>query len=114
VPTLQAAPCWLIATNSGRFAYTANAGGASITGFAVSPDGSLSRVTPSGVTGSMAPGSTPLDLDVSRDSRFLYVLKAGTGTIGVYAIGADGSLTALTDGPAGTAPRSGQMGLASF
>jgi 6-phosphogluconolactonase (cycloisomerase 2 family) len=112
--TRQAAPCWLIATVNGRFAYTANAGGNSISGFAVAPDGSISLVTPNGATGTMAAGSTPLDLDVSRDSRFLYVLKAGTGTVGAYAIAADGSLSALPDSPAVVAPRSGQMGLASF
>jgi len=62
----------------------------------------------------MAPASVPLDLDVSRDSQFLYVLKAGTGTVGVYAIAPDGSLQSLPDSPAALAPRSGQMGLASF
>jgi 6-phosphogluconolactonase (cycloisomerase 2 family) len=112
--TFQAAPCWLIATGNGRFAYTANAGGNSISGFAVSPDGSIALITPGGATGTMAAGSTPLDLDVSRDSKFLYVLKAGTGTIGAYAIAPDGSLTALADSPVVVAPRSGQMGLASF
>ena len=56
----------------------------------------------------------PLDLDVSRDGHFLYVLKAGTGTVGAYAVGADGSLTALSDSPQASAPRSGQMGLASY
>lgn len=112
--TFQAAPCWLIATGNGRYAYTANAGGNSISGFKVLPGGSISLITPGGATGTMAPGSTPLDLDVSRDSKFLYVLKAGTGTVGGYAIGADGSLQTLPDSPAAVAPRSGQMGLAAF
>jgi 6-phosphogluconolactonase (cycloisomerase 2 family) len=112
--THQAAPCWLIATGNGRFAYTANAGGNSISGFSVAPNGSIALVTPSGATGTMAAGSTPLDLDVSRDSRFLYILKAGTGTVGAYAIAADGSLAALADSPAIVAARSGQMGLAAF
>ena len=56
VPTLQSAPCWLIVTNNGRYAYVANAGIASITGYHVAPDGTLSRVTANGVTD---PGSTP-------------------------------------------------------
>jgi len=112
--TFQAAPCWLIATGNGRYAYTANAGGNSISGFKVSADGSIALITPGGATGTMAPASVPLDLDVSRDSRFLYVLKAGTGSVGAYAIGADGSLQALPDGPVALTPRSGQMGLAAF
>ncbi len=35
VATHQGAPCWLVATKNGRYAYTANAGGGSISGFAV-------------------------------------------------------------------------------
>src|SRR5438132_11721 len=38
VATHQGAPCWLVVTKDGRFAYTANAQGASIAGFAVGVD----------------------------------------------------------------------------
>src|SRR5439155_16551853 len=41
VATHQGAPCWLVATKNGRYAYTANAGGGSISGFSVGEDGSL-------------------------------------------------------------------------
>jgi 6-phosphogluconolactonase (cycloisomerase 2 family) len=111
--TLQRAPCWLIVTNDGRFAYTANAGTGNLTGFDVAADGALSLVTLSGITGDLGAGSTPLDLDLSRDSQFLYVLKAGTGTIGAFAVNGDGSLRSLPDTPA-LPPRSGQMGLAAY
>ena len=114
VSTLQRAPCWLIATHDGRFVYTANAGSNSVTGFAVSPTGMLTILTSTGMTGVLGAGATPLDLDVSQDSKFLYVLKAGTNSIGAFAVSHDGSLTNLPDGVGGLSSRAGQMGIAAF
>jgi len=114
VSTKQAAPCWLIATHDGRFAYAANAGSGSITGFAVGADGALSILTPSGMTGVLGAGTTPLDLDVSQDSKFLYVLKGGVNTIGAFAVNRDGTLSNLPDGVGGLSNRSGQMGIAAY
>lgn len=114
VSTLQNAPCWLIATHDGRFVYTANAGSNSVTGFAVSPAGALTILTPNGMTGVLGAGATPLDLDVSQDSKYLYVLKAGTNSIGAFAVSRDGSLTNLPDGVGGLSYRNGQMGIAAY
>ena len=112
--TTQAAPCWLITTRDGRFAYVANAGSGSITGFAVAANGALSILSPTGVTGSLGAGSTPLDLDVSQDSKFLYVLKAGANSVGAFAVAHDGSLSGLPDGVGGLPSKSGQMGIAAY
>ena len=112
-PTLQRAPCWLIVNNAGRFAYTANAGSATITGFAVAANGALSLLTSTGVSGDLGAGAQPLDLDMSRNGNFLYVMKNGTGTIGGFSVAGDGSLTALADTP-GLAARAGYMGLAAY
>jgi 6-phosphogluconolactonase len=109
----QAAPCWLIVDRAGRFAYTANAGGSSISGFAIAADGKLTLLTPGGRTGDLGTGAQPLDLDLSHDSRFLYVMNNGTGTIGGFAVGRDGTLTALAATP-GIVARSGYMGLAAY
>jgi 6-phosphogluconolactonase len=114
ISTLQNAPCWLIATHDGRFVYTANAGSNSVTGFAVSPTGTLTRLTASGMTGLVGAGATPLDLDVSQDSKYLYVLKAGVNSIGAFAVSRDGSLANLADGVGGLASRNGQMGIAAY
>jgi 6-phosphogluconolactonase (cycloisomerase 2 family) len=112
-PTLQRATCWLIVSNSGRFAYTANAGTSNITGFAIDANGTLTRLADSGVSGDLGAGAQPLDLDMSRNGNFLYVMKNGTGTIGAFAVGGDGSLTPLADTP-GLAARAGYMGLAAY
>jgi len=89
----QAAPCWLIATPSGRYAYTANAGSGTISGFSVAPNGSLTLLDADGITADLGAGSHPLDESVSRDSAFLYNLTDGAHAIEGFSIGHDGSLT---------------------
>jgi 6-phosphogluconolactonase (cycloisomerase 2 family) len=111
--THQGATCWLVVTPNGRFAYAANAGSGSISGYAVGADGSLRLLDSDGRTGITGDGSSPLDLELSRDGRFLYVLQAGTGSIGAFAVAADGTLEALSDTP-GLAPASGSQGLAAY
>jgi 6-phosphogluconolactonase len=111
--TTQKAPCWLIVNNSGRFAYTANAGSATITGFAIAASGTLSLLTSTGVSGDLGTGAMPLDLDMSRNGSFLYVMKNGTGTIGAFSVAGDGSLAPLADTP-GLVARAGYMGLAAY
>jgi 6-phosphogluconolactonase (cycloisomerase 2 family) len=93
VATHQGAPCWLVATKNGRYAYTANAAAGTISGFAVGHDGSLALLDPTGATGVLGAGSHPLDEAVSNNGRFLYNLTDGLHAVSVFAIAADGSLT---------------------
>jgi len=109
----QAAPCWLIATTNGRFAFTANAGSGTISGYGIGDHGSLHLLLASGVSGNTGAGSTPLDLDLSRGDHFLYVLESGAGRIGAFAVAENGSLTALA-GIGGIAAKSGFQGLAAY
>jgi hypothetical protein len=70
--TQQAAPCWLVLSNDERFAFVANAGCGSIGGYAVSPDGVLTSLSSDGRTGvTNGSGATPLDIQVTRDGKFL-------------------------------------------
>jgi 6-phosphogluconolactonase len=108
----QAAPCWLIATANGRFAYTANAGSGTISGYSIA-QGAMTLLNASGVTGSTGAGSTPLDLDLSSGDRYLYVLESGAGRIGAFAVGSDGSLSPLA-GIGGLAANSGLQGIAAY
>lgn len=109
----QAAPCWLIATTNGRFAYTANAGSGTISGYSVDANGALALLVPSGISGSTGAGSTPLDLDLSRGDQYLYVLESGAGRIGAFAVGESGALTSLA-GIGGLTANSGLQGLAAY
>lgn len=57
--------------------------------------------------------STPLDMDVSRNSRFLYVLEGATGNIMGFETGEDGSLAPMTDAFP-PLPVRGRGGLAAY
>lgn len=92
LPTFGAANCWNIVTPDGHFVYVSNAGSATISGFAIGPDGALTAIGPT-VLGINPSGSTNLDVAVSADSRFLYSVNSGTGAIGIFGIQQDGTLT---------------------
>ncbi|HEY6015316.1 MAG TPA: beta-propeller fold lactonase family protein [Gaiellaceae bacterium] len=94
VATHQGAPCWLVVSKNGHFAYTANAAAGTISGFAVGQDGSLSLLDPSGVSANLGAGSHPLDEALSGDGRYLYDLADGAHRIDAFRIAADGSLSA--------------------
>jgi len=93
VPTHQGAPCWLIASKDGRFAYTANAGSGTISGFSVAENGVIALLDSNGVTANLGVGSHPLDEAVSANGRFLYNLTDGKHEITGFLLGEDGSLT---------------------
>jgi 6-phosphogluconolactonase (cycloisomerase 2 family) len=40
-------------------------------------------------------GATNLDITVSGDGKFLYTLNSRNGTIGIFAVHSDGTLTPL-------------------
>lgn len=91
VATTESAACWVAVTKNGLYAYSANTGSGTVTGFRIAKDGSLHILDADGVTG--VTGGAPADLDVSRNSKFLYV-RAG-GSIVAFKIGGDGSLRNL-------------------
>lgn len=59
----------------------------------MSRDGELSLLDANGRTGVSGPG--PIDMALSRNSRFLYSLNSGDGTISGFRVRADGSLTPI-------------------
>jgi 6-phosphogluconolactonase (cycloisomerase 2 family) len=90
VATHQGAACWLVVTNDGRYAYTANAGSGSVSGFSIDQDGSIALLNADGRTGT--PGANPTDMALSHNSQFLYVRMGRSATIAGFAVQADGSL----------------------
>ena len=92
VPTLGSANCWNVVTPDGRFVYASNAGTASISGFEIGHNGSLTAL-PGTVVAVNPPGSANLDIAISSDGAYLYSLNAATGAIGVFQIQQDGRLT---------------------
>ncbi len=92
VLTHQGAPCWAVVTENGRYGYTANAQGGSISGFAIASDGSINLIDGDGRTAIVGGGN--IDLAVSGNSRYLYELN-GNRSISGFRIEADGHLTAV-------------------
>ncbi len=76
------------------FVYTSNAGSATISGFSIGADGTLTPLSGT-VVGANPSGATNLDITVSSDGKFLYTLNSGNGTIGIFAIQKDGQLTSF-------------------
>jgi 6-phosphogluconolactonase len=106
VPTTQTAACWVAVTKNGRYAYTTNTGSASVSGYQVGRDGSLTLFAAS----AGATGTTPTDVDLSRNSQFLYALNAGSHNLSAFRVQADGSLMSL--GTFGALP-AGAIGVAA-
>ena len=80
----QTAACWVAITGNGKFAYTTNAVSGDISGYTVAADGSLTLFNDGGVTASS--DASPIDMALSRGSRFLFALNAGGNSITSYAI----------------------------
>lgn len=97
VPSTEGAACWVVLARSDRFAYVSNTKSGSITSYAVSVDGTLTLVDPDGRAANTGDGSRPLDMAVSRNDGYLYVLEGGTSSLGVLRIERNGALTVLAD-----------------
>jgi 6-phosphogluconolactonase (cycloisomerase 2 family) len=104
VGTTETSACWIAVTPSGRYVYTANAVSGTITGYAIS-QGTLTLLTPGGVTGNAGAGSSPIDLGITTKGEFLYTLASATHAIVGFSVAANGSLAPIgnaTGLPAGT------------
>jgi 6-phosphogluconolactonase (cycloisomerase 2 family) len=86
----QSAACWVVITGNGKYAYTTNTASNNLTNFNVNTNsGSISVNTAvAGVT-----GMGPIDAALSNNSKYLYILNAGSHTIGVYAVAGNGNLS---------------------
>lgn len=112
VPTSGAATCWHAITPDGHFAYTSNAGSATISGFAIGTNGTLTPVGGT-VVGINPARSTNLDVAISSDGKFVYTLDSGTGTVSIFRVNEDGSLTNL-DEVGGLSAHAGFNGIAAI
>ena len=98
VPTFGDANCWNAISPDGTHVYVSNAGSSNISGFTISSAGGLSGIG-STILASNPAGSTNLDITTSGDGKFLYSLNAEVGTIGVFSIHPDGTLSEVAEIP---------------
>jgi 6-phosphogluconolactonase (cycloisomerase 2 family) len=110
VATTQTAACWVLLARDFRLAFTTNTGSGTVSAFDVGDGGELTlRHAVAANTGA---GSAPIDMALSRNGRFVFVLApGGEGTVRPYAINADGTLQGL--GPVNGIPPTA-YGLAAF
>jgi len=89
------AACWItLEPATGKYAFVSNNLSASISSYAVANDGSVTLLN-----GTAAAPSGPNDLAIATEGgkSFLYVVAAGSGTVGAFQVNlATGALTALT------------------
>ena len=85
--TGKAATCWI--APAGRFFYLSNAGGASLSAFAVHADGQPELL------GATATDPGTVDASASADGHFLYVQTGANGIVDGFRVNRDGSLSAV-------------------
>ncbi len=104
------AACWIALDPSGSYAYVSNNLSASISSYSVGRGGILTLLA-----GAAANSAGPNDLAtaVEGGASFLYVVEAGSGTVGAFQINpTNGSLTAISGGSG--LPTVGAIGIAAY
>ena len=84
VPDTQTAACWMVLTNTGRFAFTSNSGSGTISSYSVPPNGKLTLAE--AVAGRTGDDTLPIDMAMSRDSEFLYVVNSAIGGVSIFEV----------------------------
>ena len=108
----QTDACWIVVTRDGRHVFTANFGSGTISSYRFTPTGKLRLKD--GKAASLGMLSQPVDLALSRDSRYLYLLLRGTGAVASFAIGDRGGLQRLGIETGGLPVADGASGLAAY
>jgi len=93
----ETAACWVVGTPDGRLAFVSNTGTDTVSSLGIGFDGSLSLLDAQAAT----TGDGPVDMALTADGHFFYVLNAAAGGLGDYVVGTDGSLTGLPGSPGG-------------
>ena len=83
--TGQRATCWAVVV--GDKVYVSNAGSASLSGYTIAADGTLTPL------GNFAADAGTVDAAASPDGKFLYVENGAGGVIDTFSIGQNGALT---------------------
>lgn len=104
--------CWVLITNDGRYAYTANFGSGTISSYRFDPSGALTLLN--GNAASFGDMTQPVDIAFSADGRYLYQLLRGAGAVAALRVESDGSLTQLGVVAGGLPVGDGASGLAAY
>ena len=94
IPDTQTAACWIVIANRGRTVFTTNTGSGTVSSYEVHSGGVLSLAN--AVAADLGTGSSPIDMALEKNGRFLYVHAAGAQAIKLLRVGSDGGLTLLS------------------
>lgn len=83
--------CWITVTSNGRTAFVTNTNVGSISSYRISEGGQLTLLQARAARN----GGLPIDVDLSRDNRFLYTLNFSSGKIEVYRVLTGGRLSGV-------------------
>jgi 6-phosphogluconolactonase len=84
VPSTQTASCWVDLANQGQTAFVVNTVSGTISSYNVGSGGSITLAK--AVAGNPGATSTPIDLSITPDGKFLYVIKSALGAIGIFRV----------------------------
>ncbi len=114
VPDNQGAACWIAITSDAKYAYTTNTLSGSVSGYAIGSTGTLTLLPPDGIVAPQTATTGDIDLVVSPDNKYVYVLNSmagkSPGAIAGFSIASDGSLKSVPTNATGLLP--GSIGLA--
>ena len=98
VANSQTASCWVVIPNNGKFAFVSNTGSGTISSYRIGSDVEWLALVNS-VAADTGMGSSPIDMTMSNNSRFLYVHAAGSQSVVAFKVKPNGTLTMVdTDG----------------
>jgi 6-phosphogluconolactonase len=92
VANSQTASCWVVIPNNGKFAFVSNTGSGNISSYRIGPSDEALTLANS-VAGTTGMGSAPIDMTMSNNSRFLYVLAGSSQSVVAFKVNKDGTLT---------------------
>jgi len=92
VPNSQTASCWVVIPNNGKFAFVSNTASGTISSYRIGTDVETLTLINS-VAGSTGMGSSPIDMTLSNNSRYLFVLAAGSQSVVSFRVNQNGTLT---------------------
>lgn len=84
VPSTQTASCWVELANQGQTAFVVNTVSGTISSYNVGANASLTLAK--AVAGNPGSTSAPIDLDITPDGQFLYVIKSALGAVGIFRV----------------------------
>ncbi len=108
----QTDTCWIVVTRDGRHVFTANFGSGTISSYSYGSSGRL-RLD-NGRAASLGAVSHPVDLALSNDSHYLYLLLRGTGGVAAFDVEANGGLRPLGTTVGGLPVSDGASGLVAY